>query len=122
MSLRISDMPVTSKPWGGETLIALTPSYAFKRIVMQAGTRCSLQSHIHKLESIYVVRGEIELETIDQHGVAHHELFMTGAGYTVPPGTKHRVRVVQDAVLFEVSTPELDDVVRHADDYQRATP
>jgi mannose-6-phosphate isomerase-like protein (cupin superfamily) len=122
MRLRITDMPVTTKPWGGETLIALTPAYAFKRIVMHAGTRCSLQSHVHKLESIYVVSGEIELETVDQNGATHRELYVAGAGYTVPPGTRHRVRVVSDAVLFEVSTPELDDVVRHADDYNRAAP
>ena len=37
----------------------------------------------------------------------------------VTPGTVHRFRAVTDCLLFEVSTPELEDVVRLEDDYGR---
>jgi hypothetical protein len=38
----------------------------------------------------------------------------------VPPGTLHRLTAVTDCRLLEVSTPELDDVVRLDDRYGRA--
>ena len=85
-----------------------------------AGTRSSLQSHERKLETIYVLGGRIELETHYGPGDVMREMVGKGEAYTVPPGTRHRVTVVEDARLIEVSTPELDDVIRHADDYQRA--
>jgi mannose-6-phosphate isomerase-like protein (cupin superfamily) len=116
---RLAPFRVTEKPWGRETLVELNDRYAFKEIVMIPGTRSSLQSHRFKLETIYVVDGEIELETIDAEGGSHKEIYRTGEAYTIPIGTIHRVTVLKDSRLFEVSTPHLDDVIRHADDYGR---
>jgi hypothetical protein len=37
----------------------------------------------------------------------------------LPAGWVHRLRAITEVEIVEVSTPELDDVVRHADDYGR---
>lgn len=116
---RIKDFAVTAKPWGRELLLAKTDRYAFKEILMNKGTRCSLQSHQRKCETIYVDSGTIELEIVAPTGGSVFDIFKPGEAYTIPPGTIHRVKVLEDCRLFEVSTPELDDITRHQDDYQR---
>jgi mannose-6-phosphate isomerase len=118
---RLAHFQVTEKPWGRELLVERTDRYAFKEILMKAGTRSSLQSHNFKLETIFVVDGEIELETIDGGGTPTTEVYGPNQAYTIPVGTIHRVTVLRDCRLFEVSTPELDDVIRHSDDYGRTT-
>ncbi|MBF0624582.1 MAG: cupin [Magnetococcales bacterium] len=118
--VRIKDFRVTEKPWGRELLVDCNSRYAFKRIEMVAGTRSSLQSHRQKLETLFIHDGRILLEIHSaDHGVSRRE-FGPGEAYTIQPGLIHRVEVLEDCVLYEVSTPELDDVVRHADDYHRA--
>ena len=116
---RLVDFPVTVKPWGKEILIERNCEYAFKEIVMKAGTRSSLQSHNFKRETMLVLEGEIELETVSDGGGSRKEVFRDGDAYTIPPKVIHRVTVIRDSRLFEVSTPQLEDVVRHADDYGR---
>lgn len=110
---------IVIKPWGKENLIELNDRYAFKEIVMNAGTRSSLQLHTQKLETIYVVSGRIRLEKIDKDGTSSSQEYGPNEYYTIPFGVKHRVEVLQDARLFEVSTPELNDVIRYDDDYGR---
>ncbi len=44
-----------------------------------------------------------------------------GDSYHVKPGTVHRMRAVTDVDVLEVSTPEVDDVVRVEDDYGRTS-
>ena len=107
------------KPWGKEILIELNDNYAFKEILMKKGTRSSLQSHNKKLETIYVVSGRIVLEKVSNSGISSFQEYGPNESYTIPPRVKHRVEVMQDARLFEVSTPEIEDVVRHEDDYNR---
>ena len=119
MTFRIKDFSVTEKPWGKEVLIEHTPRYAFKEIRMIKGTRSSLQSHSRKLETIFVESGKIELETIENGG-SRFEIFAQNEAYTIPAGVKHRVKVLKDCRLFELSTPELDDVIRHQDDFYRS--
>ena len=41
-----------------------------------------------------------------------------GASFHFAPGTVHRARGIEDSLVAEVSTPELDDVVR-LEDYRR---
>jgi len=119
MSVRINDFYVTEKPWGRELLIEKNEMYAMKDIFMNAGFRSSLQSHQHKLETIYVILGKIELETRGEDGASHVEIYHKGQAYRILPGRKHRVKVLEDCRLIEVSTPHLDDVIRHEDDYNR---
>ncbi|MBF0372117.1 MAG: cupin domain-containing protein [Alphaproteobacteria bacterium] len=111
---------VTVKPWGKEILVAHTDRYALKDIHMVAGTRSSLQSHARKLETILVIQGRISLERGPAVGELETVIYGPGESYTLRPGVIHRVTVIEDARLVEASTPELDDVIRHADDYGRA--
>lgn len=112
-------MTVTVKPWGKEILAAHTDRYALKDIRMIAGTRSSLQSHAVKLETILVLSGRIAVERGPSPIDLTTEVFGPDESYTVEPGTVHRVTVLEDARLIEASTPELDDVIRYADDYGR---
>ena len=113
-------MKRTDKPWGYELLIACNEHYALKDIWMVKGTRSSLQSHQRKTETIFVVSGVISLEKQAVGGAVEVATYSAGQAYDVLPGTLHRVTVVEDARLIEASTPELDDIIRHADDFGRA--
>ena len=109
----------TEKPWGFELLFALTPKYAGKVIFVRKGHRLSLQYHEKKDESIYVYAGEIlmEIEGGDGHMVS--TTVQPGYSIRIPPFTRHRLEAIEDTTLFEVSTPELEDVKRLEDDYGR---
>jgi mannose-6-phosphate isomerase len=109
----------TEKPWGFELLFALTPQYAGKLIFVRQGHRLSLQYHRTKDETLYLHQGKVLLE-IEQGGRMTPQKFETGQSLRILPGTKHRLKALEDTTLFEVSTTELDDVVRLEDDYGRA--
>jgi mannose-6-phosphate isomerase len=108
-----------AKPWGYELLFALTPQYAGKLIFVKKGHRLSLQYHEKKDETIYLHQGKVRLE-IEEAGKMVSKQFEPGQSVKVPPGTKHRLEAIEDSTFFEVSTTELDDVVRLEDDYGRA--
>lgn len=110
---------VTEKPWGREILVAHNDKYALKDIQMVAGTRSSLQSHDRKMETIVVISGKIELEEQKPGEEMTVRTYQAGESYDISPGTIHRVTVIENARLIEASTPELDDVIRHQDDYGR---
>lgn len=108
------------KPWGREVIFAATDRFAGKLLEIRAGERLSIHFHRDKHEMLYVLRGAVRLfvgET--SHSMQRHDL-AAGQAFELPPGTVHRVEAVSDAVLVEASSPELDDVVRLADDYGRA--
>ena len=107
------------KPWGFELLFALTPNYAGKLIFVKKGHRLSLQYHKKKDETIYMHQGKVLLE-VEDAGRMVSKTFEPGQSIRIPPRTKHRLKAIEDTTLFEVSTPELDDVVRLEDDYGRA--
>ncbi len=112
-------MKTVEKPWGREIWVAHTDEYAFKIIEVKAGTRASLQYHQRKHEHIYVDQGLIRLELEGADGVIQTSDVGPGNVIEVIPGRKHRVAALQDTRLLEVSTPQLDDVVRVQDDYGR---
>ncbi len=107
-------MRQVEKPWGREIWWAVTDRYLGKRIEIRAGYALSLQFHHRKLETIYFLSGHVRLQVGDE--VCDPP---PGSAITLPPGTVHRVEAVEDAVLFEVSTPHADDVVRLEDRYGR---
>jgi len=109
------------KPWGHEDIWAETPRYVGKLIVIHKGKRLSLQYHEHKDESILVLRGRLRLELENERGVLEVAELEAGESRRIPTGRKHRFGAVEDCEIVEVSTPELDDVVRLADDYGRAS-
>lgn len=110
----------TEKPWGYELLIALTPHYAGKILHVTAGHALSLQYHREKDETIYLHEGEAVLHTQDGTGEVTRLVMKPGEGYHIPPGTIHRLEAVADCDFFEVSTTQLDDVVRLEDRYGRS--
>ena len=107
------------KPWGGEELLAHTDRYALKRIHVKKGSRPSLQYHERKSESLYLLSGLLKIEIgVDRDSLVVDEI-RPGEIVDVPSGKVHRVSALEDSVIIEVSTPELDDVVRVEDDYGR---
>jgi mannose-6-phosphate isomerase-like protein (cupin superfamily) len=108
------------KPWGFELLIAHTPKYAGKMIFVKQGHRLSLQYHIEKDETLYVSSGKAVIETEESDGRMNLTEFSPGQCIRIPAGKRHRFKAIEDTTFFEVSTPELDDVVRVEDDYGRA--
>jgi len=110
----------TEKPWGHELLYALTPFYAGKIIYVKKGGRLSLQYHVEKDESMYLLEGKIKLSLQPQNGILKETTETPGWSCHLPPTTIHRIEALEDSVILEVSTPQLDDVVRVKDDYGRA--
>ena len=107
------------KPWGHELVWAKTDRYVGKIIHVNAGHALSLQYHRVKTETVYLMSGRVVYEI--QEGEELRQLDLNpGDRLHIPAGTVHRVTAVEDADIFEVSTPELDDVVRLEDRYGRA--
>ena len=108
------------KPWGYEIRWAITDRYLGKIIHVNAGEALSLQYHERKDEWLLVSRGAVDFEV----GALDEELtkvrMRAGDSVHVPPRTRHRVTALEDTDIFEVSTPEIDDVVRLEDRYGRA--
>jgi len=107
------------KPWGHELIWAHTDRYVGKILVIEAGRRLSLQRHLVKDESIYVAAGRLRLFLEDDEGTVCVEELGPGAFRRVPTGRIHRYEAIDRCELIEVSTPELDDVVRLEDDFGR---
>jgi mannose-6-phosphate isomerase-like protein (cupin superfamily) len=110
------------KPWGHETIWAVTERYVGKLLSIRKGHRLSLQLHRQKDESIYVLRGILRLTL--ENAAGDLETLVLGPGETrrIPTGRQHRFEAQEQCELIEVSTPELDDVVRIQDDYGRSDP
>jgi mannose-6-phosphate isomerase len=107
------------KPWGYELWYAVTDRYAGKILHVDAGHRLSLQYHERKDETSHLLSGRLLLVTgPDAERLDTVEI---GPGHTWrnEPGRVHTIEAIEDATVLEVSTPELDDVVRLADRYGR---
>jgi mannose-6-phosphate isomerase len=107
------------KPWGHELIWAHTGAYVGKVIVIEAGKRLSLQKHRVKDESILVLSGKLRLWLEGDDGQIRTEAVGPGESRHVPTGRIHRFEAIDRVELIEVSTPELDDVVRIEDDFGR---
>lgn len=112
-------MKIVEKPWGRELWIAQTEKYALKIIEVKKGHRSSLQYHVKKHEHIYVDSGVLQFEWENDKNEMETIILKPGDVIENKPGRKHRVTPIEDVKLIEVSTPELDDVVRVEDDYKR---
>jgi quercetin dioxygenase-like cupin family protein len=136
------DIKIVTKPWGNEQWIAdgVRTPYALKRILFKAGNRTSLQVHERKVETNYVLAGTGKLYRshnkfdVDKflvtgmtaQAVAEYEAtfetinLLPGVIFDVMPGFVHRVQAITDLTFMEVSTCDLDDVIRLQDDSGRA--
>ena len=112
-------MKIVEKSWGREIWVAHTEKYALKIIEFKKGNRSSLQYHREKHEHIYVDDGVLEMEWENDQGQMEVLTLKSGDVVENKPGRKHRVKALEDVRLIEVSTPQLDDVVRVEDDYDR---
>jgi quercetin dioxygenase-like cupin family protein len=110
----------TEKPWGHEMLWIVSPRYAAKILHVEAGHRLSLQYHQWKEETLLVVRGRMALELESPQGEMERHEALPGQWFHILPGRKHRLQALETCDVLEVSTPELEDVVRIQDDYARA--
>ena len=107
------------KPWGHELHWAKTDRYVGKVLHVKAGHALSLQYHNVKDETIFLWTGTLLFE-IGQEGQPLEKREMRpGESIRITPHTIHRMTALEDCDIFEVSTPELDDVVRLEDRYGR---
>lgn len=107
------------KPWGHELIWAHTERYVGKVLVIEAGRRLSLQRHEIKDETILVMSGRLRLTLEAEDGVVSQEELGPGDHRRVRTGRIHRYEAIERCELIEVSTPELDDVIRLQDDFGR---
>ncbi|MEM9292380.1 MAG: cupin domain-containing protein [Acidobacteriota bacterium] len=108
------------KPWGYELIFAHTDRYVGKILHVDAGQALSLQYHVKKDETLYMREGEVEL-LVDEGGDMVRRILRAGDSYRIQPHTRHRMVAGEEGCdIIEVSTPELDDVVRLEDRYGRA--
>ena len=107
------------KPWGWELVWAEAEDYVGKLLFVRAGESLSLQYHRRKDETIRILSGTLRLE-IGREGEQSRVVELgPGDGWHITPGLRHRMVAVADTDVLEVSTPELDDVVRLEDRYGR---
>ncbi len=106
------------KPWGFELIWAQTGRYVGKVIHVRAGHALSLQYHNRKEETLLLWSGRLLFELGTECRTRSWEM-QPGDRVHIAPGTVHRMTAIDDSDVFEVSTPELDDVVRLDDRYGR---
>lgn len=107
------------KPWGYEIWWAVTEQYAGKILHVNAGHRLSLQYHVEKDESCYVLSGSLLLIQGPSADDLSETPISEGHAWRNPPGLVHTIEAIEDSDVLEVSTPHLEDVVRLVDNYGR---
>jgi mannose-6-phosphate isomerase len=107
---------IVGKPWGYELIWALTERYVGKVLHIKKGES---QYHRIKDETVRLLSGVMEMD-LETNGVRTRARLQPGDCLHILPGMKHRMIAVEDCDVLEVSTAELDDVVRLEDRYGRA--
>jgi mannose-6-phosphate isomerase-like protein (cupin superfamily) len=117
---------IVEKPWGREEWLELFEledgtGYCYKRIYINNGEKTSFQYHERKIETNYIIEGKAEIWLENNQGKIEKRIMYAGDSFTVIPPRKHRVIALTDIILQEVSTPEVDDVIRIQDDTGRSS-
>jgi mannose-6-phosphate isomerase-like protein (cupin superfamily) len=122
----ISPEPVDSdrqqrleKPWGHEIWWAQTDDYAGKILVVKAGHELSLQMHREKDETSYLLSGRLRMLQGPSEDELTERTLSPGDVWRSRPGVVHSIAALEDSTVIEVSTPQLDDLVRLRDRYGR---
>ena len=114
-------MKIVDKPWGREIWWAHAKGkYMGKTLEISDGHRLSLQLHREKDETIYVLSGKLRIYSGQSIQNIQSKVYVANETITLSPGTIHRMEGEEDCVYLEASTPQMDDVVRIEDDYNRA--
>jgi len=112
-------MKIVYKPWGREEWIEQNEYYCYKRIYLNKGHRTSYQYHKEKFETNYIISGNAEIWLENDNNIVEIKQMKEGDFFNVIPPRKHRVIAKTDLILQEVSTPQVDDVIRINDDTNR---
>lgn len=108
------------KPWGREIWFAHNDKYAGKILEIKKGHRYSLQYHEKKEETQYLHSGKVKFIYGTEKDNLQEKILNPGDKVDVHPYTIHRVEALEDSQIFEVSSPDLDDVIKLDDDYGRS--
>jgi len=112
-------MRTVTKPWGNELIWAETDRYVGKILHIKAGQKLSLQYHVKKDETVMVLSGRMLFEHYAEGQPPTQTELGPREPFRVTPGLRHRMIAITDVDVVEVSTTELDDVVRLEDSYGR---
>ncbi len=115
----MSEPKVVHKPWGHELIWAHTDRYVGKILHIKAGEALSLQYHREKDETVMVLTGRMTFEYFAEGEPPQTVELGPRQPFRVTPGLRHRMIAIEDTDVIEVSTTELDDVVRLDDRYGR---
>ncbi|MDQ3696537.1 MAG: cupin domain-containing protein [Gemmatimonadota bacterium] len=116
-----SEVVIVPKPWGHEIIWAHTDRYVGKILHIAAGHALSVQYHDRKDEAIYLLSGELIYRVQSgEEGELTDVQLKVGEAFRITPHTIHQMEAITDCDVLEVSTPDLDDVVRLTDRYGRA--
>ncbi|MBL7047428.1 MAG: cupin domain-containing protein [Candidatus Marinimicrobia bacterium] len=119
---------VVVKPWGreiwlnyrkGENIGDEEKKYIMKKLYIKKGTKTSFQYHENKVETNFLIEGAVEAWFEDKEGHIDIQVLKAGSIWTIPSGVKHRIVTLEDIILVESSSPEVDDVIRIEDDTLR---
>jgi mannose-6-phosphate isomerase len=113
------DVVTVSKPWGHETIWARTDRYVGKILHINAGEELSVQYHNKKDETVHLLSGKLVYRVQRDTDSLEDVQLKLGESFRITPGTIHQMVALSDCDVLEVSTPELDDVVRLKDKYGR---
>lgn len=113
-----SEVTVVPKPWGHEVIWAHTDRYVGKILHIKSGHALSVQYHVRKDETVYLLSGELTY-WVKVDGEMRDMQLRVGDAFRITPGTIHYMEAVTDCDVLEASTPDLDDVVRLSDRYGR---
>jgi mannose-6-phosphate isomerase len=116
------DVRVVEKPWGTETWIASNEHYICRILRIRKGASVSLQYHTRKVETLFIEEGSA-IYTLEKPGLPRQTRILN-AGEIIEhrPYEIHRQQALEDMKIIEVSTPEINDIVRLEDEYGRADP
>ena len=107
------------KPWGHELIWAQTERYVGKVLHIEPGEALSFQYHVKKDETICLLSGLLDLEVAEPGGSRRTLQLRPGDSFRIEPELRHRMTAVETCDVLEVSTPEIEDVVRLEDRYGR---
>ncbi len=101
---------VVPKGWGREVWIANGDRYCGKILEISKGKKCSLHFHKLKDESFYLRAGRLKVRVKESAEATEMEEFILEAGHCmdIPVGLIHQMEALEDAELYEFSSPHFD--------------